>query len=126
MSVFRVGLLVFVTVALVLGNNLARAENLEAGKSAQKLFASNCSTCHSDPRTLSRRMNNWALTGFLQEHYTASRTAAYELATYLTAIGNQSFRGKQQPMARGDGPRQSWANQSGAPVERPPESVPTR
>src|SRR6266511_1623951 len=99
----------------------AQAENLEAGKSAQKLFSSNCSPCHNNPRTLSRRMNNWALTGFLQEHYTASQTAAYELATYLTAIGNQSFRGKQQPMARGDGPRQSWANQSGAPVERPPE-----
>ncbi len=126
MSTFRVGLLVFMSINVVLGHSGAQAENLEAGKSAQKLFSSNCSPCHSNPRTLSRRMNNWALTGFLQEHYTASRTAAYELATYLTAIGNQSFRGKQQPMARGDGPRQSWANQSGAPVERPPESVPTR
>src|SRR6266516_1483779 len=98
MSVFRVGLLVFVTAALVLGD-LAHAENLEAGKSAQKLFASNCSTCHSDPRTLSSRMNNWALTGFLQEHYTASPTAAYELAAYLTAVGNHSPRGKQHPRA---------------------------
>jgi hypothetical protein len=86
MGVFRVGLLVFVTVALVLGDNLARAENLEAGKSAQKLFASNCSTCHSDPRKLSDRIDNWALTEFLQEHYTASPTAAYELATYLIAV----------------------------------------
>ncbi len=126
MSVFRVGLLVFVTVALVLGNNLARAENLEAGKSAQKLFASNCSTCHSDPRTLSSRMNNWALTGFLQEHYTASPTAAYELAAYLTAVGNHSPRGKQHPRASGDEPQQSWANQSSAPVERPPQNVPSR
>jgi len=31
-------------------------------------------------------MTSWALTSFLEEHYTASQTAAYELATYLTAI----------------------------------------
>src|SRR6266516_2102445 len=94
MSTFRVGLLVFMSINVGLGHSGAQAENLAAGKSAQKLFSSNCSPCHSNPRTLSRRMNNCALTGFLQEHYTASRTAAYELATYLTAIGNQSFRGK--------------------------------
>jgi mono/diheme cytochrome c family protein len=125
MSVFRVGLLVFVPAALVLGD-LALAENLEAGKSVQKLFASNCSTCHSDPRTLSSRMNNWALTGFLQEHYTASPAAAYELAAYLNAVGNHSPRGKQHPRASGDEPQQSWANQSSAPVERPPQNVPSR
>ncbi len=126
MTVFRVGLLVFVTVALVLGNNLARAENLEAGKSAQKLFASNCSTCHSDPRKLSSRIDNWTLTEFLQEHYTASPTAAYELATYLIAVGAHNPHGKRKPIARGDDPQQFLAHQSASPVERPPESVPSR
>jgi len=71
-------------------------------------------------------MNSWALTGFLEEHYTASQSAAYELATYLTAMGNQRSRGKQQPVARGEAPGQSWANQLWGLVERPPGSVPNR
>ena len=125
MSAFRIGLLTLVSIG-VLGLSRVQAEHLEAGKSAQKLFSSNCSSCHGNPRTLSRRMNSWALTSFLEEHYTASQTAAYELATYLTAIGDQSSRGKQQPMARGDGPRQSRASQSRETVERPPESIPIR
>jgi len=69
-------------------------------------------------------MNHWALTGFLREHYTASQTAAYELAAYLIAVDNHSR--KQHSMARDNEPQQSWANQLSAPVERPPESIPTR
>jgi hypothetical protein len=126
MRAFRIALLVFVSICTVLGYSRTRAENLEAGKSAQKLFSSNCAQCHSNPRALARHMSNWALTGFLQEHYTASQTAAYELAAYLTAIGNKNSRETERPMARRDGPRQSWANQSGDPVERPPEIVPVR
>ena len=91
MSVFRVGLLLFfVIVVIVLGFNLARAENLEAAKSGPKLFSSNCSMCHSSPRVLAKRMNNWALTDFLQKHYTASQAAAHELAAYLLAAGSHS------------------------------------
>ncbi len=127
MSVFRVGLLLFfVIVVIVLGFNLARAENLEAAKSGPKLFSSNCSMCHSSPRVLAKRMNNWALTDFLQKHYTASQAAAHELAAYLLAAGSHNPRGKQQPIANGDDPRQFLANQSTTSVERPPESVPTR
>jgi len=125
MSVFRVGLLLFfVSVVIVLGYDLARAENLETGKSGPKLFSSNCSMCHSSPRVLPKRMNNWALTDFLQKHYTASQTAAHELAAYLLAT--DSHTGKQQPIASGDDFQQFLANQSTTPVERPPESVPTR
>jgi hypothetical protein len=124
MSAFRVWLLIF--IAIVLGYNRVQAENLETGKSAQKLFSNNCSTCHRDPRGLSSRMSKWALTEFLREHYTASQTAAYELAAYLIAVSNHSPRGKQHPMARGNEPQQSWANELSAPVERPPESIPIR
>ena len=119
MSVFRVGLLLFANVVVMLGHNLARAENLEAGKSGPKLFSSNCSMCHSSPRVLPKRMNNWALTDFLQNHYTASPTAAHELAAYLLAVDSHSSRGKQQPIARRDNPQQFLANQSTTPVERP-------
>jgi mono/diheme cytochrome c family protein len=123
MSVFRVGLLLFANVVVMLGHNLARAENLEAGKSGPKLFSSNCSMCHSSPRVLPKRMNNWALTDFLQNHYTASPTAAHELAAYLLAVNSHSSRGKQQSVARGS--EQFLAHQSTTPP-RPPENVPTQ
>jgi hypothetical protein len=128
MSVLRFGLkLFFVNVVIILGHNLARGENLEAGKSGLKLFSSNCSMCHSSPRVLPKRMDNWALTDFLQNHYTASQTAAHELAAYLLAVGSHSSpRGKQHPIASGNDPQRFLANQSTTPVERPPESVPTR
>jgi hypothetical protein len=99
---------------------------LEAAKSGPKLFSSNCSMCHSSPRGLSKRMNNWTLTYFLQKHYTASQTAANELATYLLVAGSHSSRGRQQPIASADDPRQFLPNQPSTLVERPPESVPTR
>jgi hypothetical protein len=126
MSVFRVGLLLFFLSVVVALGYVARAENLETGKSGPKLFSSNCSMCHSSPRVLAKRMNSWVLTDFLQKHYTASQTAAHEIAAYLLAVGSPSLRGKQQPIMRGDDPQQFLANQSITPVERPPQSVPTR
>src|SRR6266516_3883344 len=93
MSAFRVGLLVFMSINVVLGHSGAQAENLEAGKSAQKLFSSNCSPCHNNPRTLSRRMNNWALTGFLQEHYTASQTATHGARGWTSPVLGKSIGG---------------------------------
>jgi hypothetical protein len=118
MSVFRVGLvLFFVNAAMILEYDLAPAENLEAGKSGPKLFSSNCSMCHSSPRVLPKRMNNWALTDFLQNHYTASQTAAHELAAYLLAVSSHSSRGKPHRIASGGDPQQFLANQSTQPLE---------
>jgi mono/diheme cytochrome c family protein len=116
MRIFRVGLLLFsVILAQILAHNLARAEDLEAGKSGPKLFSSNCSMCHSSPRVLAKRISNWALTDFLQNHYTASQTAANELAAYLLAVGSHSSRGKQHPIASEGDPQQ--ANQPTQPLE---------
>jgi hypothetical protein len=81
---------------------------------------------HRSPRVLQNRMNNWVLTNFLQKHYTASPTAAHELAAYLLAVDSRSSREKQQPISSADDPQRFLANQSTMPVERPPESVPTR
>ncbi len=127
MRVFRVGLLsFFLSFVVALARNLAGAENLETGKPGPKLFSSNCSMCHSSPRVLQNRMNHWALMDFLQKHYTASQTAAHELAGYLLAVRSHSSPGKRQPLTKGDDPQRFLAIQSTTPVERPPESVPTR
>ena len=75
-------LVVGVGTVLLLGGG-ARAENLDAGKSAPALFASTCQACHASPRGLAKNVSG--LTSFLQEHYTASPQSAEALAAYLTA-----------------------------------------
>ena len=72
-----------------------KAEDFDAGKSAPQLFASDCSSCHRTPYGLAKRMNNWSLNSFLQEHYTASRASADTLSAYLVGL-NGSARDNRQ------------------------------
>jgi len=87
-----------------------RAQDLDAGKSGQRLFASNCSSCHRTPRGLARRTNRISLFYFLREHYTASQASANELTAYLMAIGGEAPRTKRKSTAP-----QPTANRSTAP-----------
>ncbi len=121
MSVYRPAFLLFFA-SLMLGATLARAEDLEAGKSGPKLFSSNCSMCHTSPRTLAKRMDSWSLTDFLGKHYTASQTSANELAVYLLTISSHSPREKQGSVANGS--PKFMATPTAPP--RPPGSVPTQ
>ena len=52
MSTFRVASLLFIMMLLNAGP--ARAQDLDAGKSGQRLFATNCATCHRTPRGLAK------------------------------------------------------------------------
>jgi hypothetical protein len=63
----------------------ARAQDLDAGKSAERLFAANCAGCHRSPRGLAKNTNRVSLFFFLREHYTASQSSASELAAFLVA-----------------------------------------
>ncbi len=79
-------------------------ENLDSGKSAAQLFASDCAICHKTPQGVARS-GGPALVEFLREHYTASRESAAALAAYLQSAG----RGPAAPAratkqsAKGDG-----------------------
>jgi hypothetical protein len=84
---------------LVLASGVARAENLDAGKSAAALFAASCAGCHSSPRGLAKDRGS-GLEGFLQEHYTSGPQSAAALAAYLIANPGSAPRGKQQPAGR--------------------------
>jgi mono/diheme cytochrome c family protein len=64
----------------------ARAQNIDAGKSAPRLFADSCVNCHRNPKGLARGRFRPTLFLFLQDHYTASTGAAWELASYLAAV----------------------------------------
>jgi hypothetical protein len=76
-------------------------QNLDAGKSAAQLFASDCAICHKSPQGLARAAGLLGLESFLREHYAVSRQSAAALGDYLKAAGDAPApahaRAKQPP-----------------------------
>jgi hypothetical protein len=72
--------------ALVSLCGAARAQNLDEGKSAQRLFADGCVTCHKSPVGLAKGRIQLTLYSFLQDHYTTGNTEASALAGYLASL----------------------------------------
>ena len=111
------GLLVLAAFGLLLGAGLllgpARAQNIDEGKSAQQLFAGSCVTCHRSPNRLARGRITPTLFLFLQDHYTTSKTDAWQLSSYLASVdtGGGRPRGSSPPPKKRHSPR-------------PPASVP--
>jgi mono/diheme cytochrome c family protein len=64
----------------------AHAQNLDQGKSAPKLFADGCATCHRSPRGLAKGRFSFTLSMFLKDHYTSGSDQASALASYLTSV----------------------------------------
>lgn len=60
--------------------------DLNAGKSAAQMFASNCTACHRSPAGLARGRNPRSLAYFLAEHYTARPENAGAIAGYLLSV----------------------------------------
>lgn len=61
-------------------------EDIDQGKSATQLFSSSCAECHHNPRGLAKGRFRPTLFLFLQDHYTASMGAAWELSAYLASL----------------------------------------
>src|SRR5215468_8702480 len=121
---------------VVLACGTARAqENLDAGKSPQKLFAEGCSTCHRSAKGLAKGRFSFTLYLFLQKHYAANSSSAWALTSYLESV-DAGKRGPTRaaaasppsstssPRAASAGPASStW---SPRPALRPPASIPNR
>jgi hypothetical protein len=71
---------------VMLTASFASAQNLDAGKSAEKLFADGCTTCHRSPRGLAKGRYSLTLSWFLQDHYSTSSDTAKALAAYLVSV----------------------------------------
>jgi hypothetical protein len=63
-------------------------ESLDAGKSGAQIFASDCTLCHKSPQGLTKSGSLFGLSGFLREHYTASKQSAEAVAKYLESLPN--------------------------------------
>jgi hypothetical protein len=97
----------------------AQAQNIDEGKSAQRLFADICASCHRSAGGLAKGRFRPTLFLFLQDHYTASTSAAWELSSYLAAVDTPPKSRSKKPAAN------STASANRSP-KRPPAAVPSQ
>lgn len=102
---------------LLIGISGARAENLDAGKSAPRLFADGCASCHRSARGLAKGRFRLTLYLFLQKHYTSSDDAASALSTYLQSVDAPAAAPARRP------PSQRPAHRGETRPPRPPLPV---
>jgi mono/diheme cytochrome c family protein len=108
---------IFGVIAMLPGSATG-AENIDQGKSAPRLFADSCATCHRSPRGLAKGRFSLTLYSFLQQHYSTSSTSAWALTSYL-----ESVDGGQRAPAKGSA-KHSPANHGARTSLRPPAAVP--
>jgi mono/diheme cytochrome c family protein len=87
----------------VLTGTAVSAQNLDQGKSAAKLFADSCTTCHRSPRGLAKGRFTLTLSWFLREHYATSSDSASALASYLQSVDSNQ-RGQPKAAAKSSRP----------------------
>ena len=102
--------------SLLLGTAGAWAQNIDEGKSAPRLFADTCVNCHRSPKGLAKGRYRPTLFLFLQDHYTASSGAAWELSSYLASLDTP-------PPAKRSSSAKRSATATSASSPRPPAPV---
>jgi hypothetical protein len=122
-------LIALVVVAAAWGSgHVAAQDDLNRGRTAAQLFASDCAECHRNPRALDRR-DPGTLTNFLRLHYTASRDNARALAAYLISLGPdpRASRPAAPPRRRAAPPQSQTAQPAAEPSEAaaPKSAAPT-
>ena len=105
-------------VISVLSVGAARAQNLDAGKSAPKLFADGCAACHRSARGLAKGRFRLTLYVFLQDHYASNSSSAWALTSYLETL-DDAPRGRSRAAAAKPSP-----HVAGTSSPRPPKPVP--
>jgi hypothetical protein len=98
----------------------ANAQNLDQGKSAVRLFADSCATCHRSARGLAGGRFHLSLFLFLQKHYSSNSSAAWELTSYLESL-DRPQRGRSRAASAYPSPPATLTPWSSI---RPPMPVP--
>lgn len=115
----------------VIASPAGRAENLDQGKSGQRLFADSCAACHRSARGLAKGRFSVTLYLFLQQHYASNGTSAWALTSYLESLDDVP-RSRSHAAATKPAPSSAaaakpvsstWTPQSSL---RPPAPVPQR
>jgi len=128
-------LLALAAIAFLSCSAASAQENIDAGKSAQKLFAETCTACHRSARGLTKGRFSFTLYLYLQKHYASNSSSAWALTSYLESVdaGKRAPTraaaaspppSTSSPRAASAGPAPStW---SPRPALRPPASIPNR
>jgi hypothetical protein len=103
--------------SFLLSATAARAQNIDEGKSAPRLFADTCVNCHRSPNGLAKGRFRPILFTFLQDHYTSSSGAAWELSSYLAALDTPPGR-RTKGAKRSTTPTRASSTRPPAPVPR--------
>jgi hypothetical protein len=111
-ALFLIGVMILVAQAA------ARAENLDEGKPAPRLFADGCAACHHSARGLAKGRFTVTLYFFLQQHYASNSSSAWALASYLESV-EHAPHGRSHSAMRGP----SSSRTSGV-LPRPPMPIP--
>ena len=111
--------LLALAVIVVLTASAADAQNLDQGKSAPKLFAEGCASCHRSARGLAKGRFRLSLYLFLQKHYVSNSSSAWALSSYLESVDGAK-RGQSRAAAKPSG------STTGTSRFRPPKPVPAQ
>jgi hypothetical protein len=109
--------LLLVGVVSVVASPAVRAENLDEGKPAARLFSDGCAMCHHSARGLAKGRFTLTLYLFLQQHYASNSSSAWALASYLESVDQP--QGRSRSAMR----RPSPSRASGS-FQRPPMPIP--
>ena len=121
---FAGGILAAVSAVPALGQ-----DNFDAGKTPAQLYASDCAICHKTPNGMSQAGGIFGLSGFLRQHYTASREAANAIATYVQSVDKgppppAKKRGKRSAKGEEKGKAGEARKDESKARERKPEDKP--
>ena len=106
----------------VLTGGAVHAQNLDQGKSATKLYADGCATCHRSARGLAKGRFRLTLFLFLQKHYATSSSSAWALTSYLESVDTPQRGRSRAAAAKRSSPVLGTSRSS----LRPPLPVPER
>jgi hypothetical protein len=115
------------SLALCVASAAGAQGNLEEGKTAAQLYASDCATCHKSPQSVNNTKWLFGLESFLRQHYNSSRESAAILAAYLkgqeklSAESRGSHFAKHPSQAKASDPAPSESEED---IPRPPADIP--
>jgi hypothetical protein len=114
-------------MALLAASSADAQGNLDQGKTAAQLFASDCATCHKSPQSVTSTKWLFGLESFLREHYTSSRESAAVLTAYLQGQQRLSAESRRDRGARPISqakPSQPTMSEVEGDIPRPPADIP--
>jgi hypothetical protein len=119
-------LLALAAIVLLTCTAAIAQENLDAGKSAPKLFAETCTACHRSAKGLAKGRFSLTLYLYLQKHYASNSSSAWALTSYLESVDSAKRAPARAAAAAPAQPAPRSSTWTAGSSLRPPASIPNR